>query len=401
MDKNTTNWKEFTLGNPQEDPPRRIEKKTRKRNHKLVWLLAVVAGLVTVVAVAMIWDRSSFDGLRRSVIYARADKDESGCALLYEYESDATSSFATLGGSLLCVNQSNMKLIDERGQTIVDETLHFSKAALVDNGDCAVVYDVGGKSIYVLSDKGIVRQMESRGEILAITINQQNQMAVTANLTGYKAGVCVYDEAGELIFEYDSSERFCMTAAMSGDGKYLGVVTMGRENNSFSSYLVIYRTTSDVPVTTCKLSDSVIYELDWVDGCFCAVGNGAMLFVKTNGTVTGNWSYGSDYLRRYSPGGGYAAVLLSHYRSGSQATLTLMGSDGLSLAAAVLDGEALSLSAAGRYVAVLYTDSLVIYDKALQVVARLDNISEARQVVMRSDGSAVLIGNTAARLYLP
>ena len=42
MDNNTNNWKEFTLGNPQEEKPRRVAKRRRR---PLLVLLAVAAVL--------------------------------------------------------------------------------------------------------------------------------------------------------------------------------------------------------------------------------------------------------------------------------------------------------------------------------------------------------------------
>ncbi len=58
---------------------------TRRR---LLWLGIVAAVLLAVVAVSLLWQRGTFDGLRRSVIYARAEKDENGCAQLYQYAAD-------------------------------------------------------------------------------------------------------------------------------------------------------------------------------------------------------------------------------------------------------------------------------------------------------------------------
>ena len=98
---------------------------------------------------------------------------------------------------------------------------------------------------------------------------------------------------------------------------------------------------------------------------------------------------------------GYAALLLGRYRNGTQHRIVTVGSDGSALAALDVDGEVLSISAAGRYVAVLFSDHMTIYDKTLTECARLDAVSEARQVLMRADGSAVLAGSTAASLYLP
>ena len=51
--------------------------------------------------------------------------------------------------------------------------------------------------------------------------------------------------------------------------------------------------------------------------------------------------------------------------------------------------------------AVLYSDELAIYDRNLEVCARLEDMSSAKLVLMRADGSAVLVGADAASLYLP
>ena len=59
------------------------------------------------------------------------------------------------------------------------------------------------------------------------------------------------------------------------------------------------------------------------------------------------------------------------------------------------------MSAAGKYIAVLYSDSLVLYTPQLQEYARLDATEYARSVIMREDGTAVLIGSSSAWLYVP
>ena len=85
----------------------------------------------------------------------------------------------------------------------------------------------------------------------------------------------------------------------------------------------------------------------------------------------------------------------------SQGRLVTVDSQGRELASLDIDEEVMSLSAAGKYVAVLYQDHLTIYDKDLQEYAVLKDVSAAGTVLMRSDGSAVLTGASAASLYLP
>lgn len=401
MDNNTNNWKEFTLGNPQEEPPKRVQQKKRDKK-KILWLILAVAAVVCIVAVVLLWDQSSFDGLRRSIIYAAAKKDENGCAELYQYAGDQTSQFAALDGSLVDLSANQLMLINEKGDTLVNESIRFTAPTLIGNESCAVAYDTGGTRLYVLGSKGILWTLESESEILAVTLNTNSYVTVVSNKSGYKAAVCVYSDTGEPVFEYDSADRFVMTAALSGDNRTLAAVTMGQDNGRFVSYLMLYRTNSKEPLKKLMISNGVVYDIGWVDGCFCVVAEDGLYFMETDGSPVGSYVFGNVYLRRccFSEND-YASILVSRYKSGSQCTALAVDAEGNELGCCEVDSEVLGFDSAGRYTAVLCADHLTIYDKEMQPVSQLPDISEAHQVLMRSDGSAVLAGSTTARLYLP
>ena len=66
-----------------------------------------------------------------------------------------------------------------------------------------------------------------------------------------------------------------------------------------------------------------------------------------------------------------------------------------------MEEQVLSLSAAGRYVALLTADRLDIYDQDLELYHTLEGTQSARKALQRSDGSVLLIGSDTARVYLP
>lgn len=399
MDNNTNNWKEFTLGNPQEEKPRRVAKRRRR---PLLVLLAVAAVLAGIVTAAVLLDRSGFDGLRRSIIYAKAVKDENGCAQLYRYNSDQSGHFASLDGSLVSVSMHQLTVLDEKNRTLYDESVKFQTPSLQSRGGRAVAYDVGGTEVYVLSDKGLVYKLDCAGEVLNASLNQKGWLTVVCGESGCKAAVRVYDAEGEAVFAFRSSDRFVMTAALSADSRTLAAVTMGQENGVFASYVVFYRVNSDKEAGKCTLRGSVVYDLTAAGSGFCAVTEEQLCFLSGDGVMTAAYDYGGDYLRRVSVSDdGYAAVLLGRYRTGTQHRIVTVNGEGKELAALEIDAEVASLSAAGRYVAVLTGEELVIYDKQLKPCAQLQEVSQAREVLMRSDGSAVLAGSMAASLYLP
>ena len=72
MKKDTQSIYDLPLGDLQEEQPRRLRQ--RKKPRKWLWLTLAVVVVLGIVAAALLWDANSFDGLRRSVIYARAEK---------------------------------------------------------------------------------------------------------------------------------------------------------------------------------------------------------------------------------------------------------------------------------------------------------------------------------------
>ena len=400
MKKDTQSIYDLPQGDLQEEQPRRLRQKKKPR--KWLWLTLIVLVVLGAVAAAVLWDANSFDGLRRSIIYARAEKDETGCAKLYYYENDATSRFAAIDGSLVTVAANQVRLLDERSQVLYQNSVRFLHPDLVSGGGVAVAYDIGGTVLYALDSKGLRWQQETEGELIAVTVNPHGYVTAVYNKSGAKAAVTVWDNNGAAVFTFQSAQRFVMTAALGQDDRTLAAVTMGQEDGKFQSFLVLYHTDSDKMVATTPVDGGVAYALETLQREFCAVTEQGLYLLDSGGELKASYSYGGQFLRRCVVGdGGWAALLLSRYKSGGYASLITVDGDGNELGGCDIDGEVLDISTAGRYVAVLFSDRLTIYDKYLTEVATLPDVSEVRAVLMRADGSAVRAGASGASLYLP
>lgn len=399
MDNNTNNWKTITLGNPQEEQPKRVEK---RRRSPWLTLSLLTLGAALIVTGVLMWDQSAFDGLRRNVVYLTANKDENGCARLYHYAVDVSSTYASLEGSLVNLSRNQLLLINESGYTVENRAVRFTDPALVQGSKRAVAYDIGGTELFVLGKKGVLWQLSGEDAILCATVNEQNYVTVVSGKSGYKASVTVYDGDGSAVFQYNSADRFVAAAALSRDSRYLMAVTLGQQEGSYASCAVIYRVNQEAPLFDGPICDGMVYDVGWVDGRFCAVAEDGLYFVDVSGAVTATYDYGGWVLRRCTlSDSGFAAVLLSRYATGSQYRLLTVSSAGDELGVADIDREITDMATAGRYTGVLCADALLLYDKTLTEVGRLDDVSDVRAVLMRSDGSAVLAGTTSASLYLP
>ena len=177
---------------------------------------------------------------------------------------------------------------------------------------------------------------------------------------------------------------------------------MGQSNNTFESALALYNKTGDEAFARCSLGNNAILDLSCSDGMFWALGETGLSVVSTDGTTNLTYDYGGAYLKDYSLGGdGYATLLLGKYRAGSSATLATVDAEGKTIASLELDDQTLDLSASGRYVAVLTVSTLTIYTRDLRPYALMDNTMGARNVVLRSDGTAYLTSGESAQLCIP
>lgn len=238
--KDSTDRMEFDRGNPQEEAPRRVQHRKRPEL-KPIWFAAVAVVLLAVVLIAALTDTTAFDGLRRSVTYARAKKDETGCAQLYHYAADRTSRFASLDGSLAIVTNSQLLVMQEDGQVVCNETVKWTSCTVTGTGSLAAAYDIGGSDVYILNAQGLVRKITCGGEIFSVSLTREGRLAVTLNERGYKAAVEVYDEDGVKEFAFHSADSFLMTSSVSRDGKEMAAVTMGQSQGSFTSSIVLYK----------------------------------------------------------------------------------------------------------------------------------------------------------------
>ena len=364
-------------GEEEEKKPR------RKLRGCLIFFLTLVA-VLGVVVFAAYRDGTGFDALRRYLNYGSVEK--AGGESVYDYDASASNRFAALGDRLVVLSDTRLCVLNDSG------------------GGKAVAYDVGGTVLYVVDQNGEVLSLTASEEepFISATLNGDGWLAVTAKLKGYKGCVRVYDSDMEETFLFRSSRRFVTDAWVAGKGSALAAVTLGQENGTFVSNVVLYHLTEEEPYGNYDVTDGLAAATGWVDGKLAVVSDTSLTFADTKGTVEATYSYSGAHLREYDLNGdGFAAVLLNRYQTGSVGRLVTVAADGTELGSLDVSEEIQDISACGKYLAVLYLDRLVIYNPALETYASLKGTESVRGVLMRSDGSALLLSSESAKLFLP
>ena len=185
-------------------------------------------------------------------------------------------------------------------------------------------------------------------------------------------------------------------------GKQMSCIALARIADYLDCSVDYLLGRTDNPAVNYDVTDGLVAAVGEQDGQLVTVSDTCLTYASPAGEVRATYSYAGSYLREYDlHGDGFTALLLNRYKSGGVGRLVTVDTDGQEIAALDVNEEILSISAAGRYLAVLYMDSVVIYTEELEIYAQLEGTDYARSVLMRQDGSALLLAAESAHLFLP
>ena len=371
---------------------------------RLLAFLVTLALLLGAVAAVVYRDRLNFDSIRRWFVYRSLEKSDSGQTESFQYDSAGKGGYSQVGDDLLVWSTAGVRLYSSGGVEYLNESLTLNRPVADTCGSAALIYDAGGNVLHTYEDRStsFVLNTEQGHEILSARMGPGGSFAVTTRESGYKGVVTVYSSGGHPVVGIRISTRFVTDGLLSDDGKTVAVITVGQNEDVFESGLDLYALDGDVPFASYSLGNNAILDLRADGSAFWALGESSLSVARADGSAAVHYDYAGRYLKDYAlDGDGFSALLLGKYRAGSGAALVTVGADGQELASLDLEDQVLDLDASGRYVAVLTAAGLTLYTKDLQLYDALENTMGARSVVLRSDGTAFLVGGETARLYIP
>ena len=371
----------------------------------LVTIALVFGGLFLVLN----RDIYNLDFVKRWLAYRHVETTETGEAVPFTHAGGDKGSLAYLDSGVLHTSTAGAHYYTLTGEKLAEEVLAMDNPILSTNTarTAGVAYDAGGQSLFLFRDGSEMLNLtlEENADLLSARVNEQGWLAVTAQESGFKGAVTIYDDKGRAILKIGLSSTFVVDAALSPDCKTVAVATMNQKGSSFSSQLLLYSVHSDAqePDRTVELGDMVVLDLEYEPDRIWVLGENQLAVVPQSSRKDPSFhSFGRAYLKGCHFGGdGFAMVLTGRYRSGSATDLQIIDSQGQVYAHQALEGQVLDFSAAGDYCTILSGSHLDIYSKRLAHYDSLDTTQGARYAVIAPDASVLMGNDQRAWLYLP
>ncbi len=375
-------------------------KKKRGLLRRMGTLALVLCAVLAVVVLTTMEDGRHFASLRRWLMYG----ESSGSRDVYVYAADPANRYGRVGDSLLVVSPNTAQMIDDDGAIAFEQRLNMSSPQLTVGARQAAVCDVGGDTLYLMDQSGVRRTMSTEKGLCyySARLNGSDYLAVTEQKSGYKATVSVYGSQGELKFHFDSYDNYISDAAVTEDCRSVVMVSLETQEGTFAARLLAYSLDTAEQIGSAVIRDGLALDIRCVKNRVLSLCDKRFVITSLDGETLLDRAYGNLYLHDYAlSGDGFCALLLGRYQAGNICTLTTYDLDGEELASLPLTEEVLDISAAGSYLAVLYGNSVVVYNKDLTEHARMEGTDYAGQVEMEDDGTVLLIAGASAWRFLP
>jgi len=381
-------------------------KKPKKPNIilRLLALLVTAALVLGALALVVYRDRFNLDALKRWLSYRDLETGETGEALPFTHAGGDKLSVAYLENGVLMSSASGAHYYSFSGEKYAEEVLAMENPVLSASAKTGVVYDAGGQSLFLFrgTEEVFSLTLDGGADLLSARVNDSGWLAVTAQQSGFKGAVTVYNNHGGEVIRISLSSTFVVDAALSPDCKTVAVVTMDQAGGVFRSKVLFYPVDRKEPQATVDLGSCAVLDLDYENGALWVLGEDRVLIADPKEGTVQTYSFGRSYLKGCDFGGdGFALLLLSRYRAGAADQALTILPDGTAGASLSLSSQVLSFDSAGSYCALLTGSDLTIYTRDLTPYADLSDTQAARHTALSPNGSALLADAQQAWLYLP
>ena len=325
------------------------------------------------------------------------------------FEAAAGNVYAGFDDGLLVGTETGLTLyaLDGEQKAFVQGSL--PTPVLRTGGEVSLVFSPGSSYAAAIGAGGdILLDGALSGALLDASVSFDGYSVRLTAESGSKAVAEVLNPKQEAIYRFSSRTRYLNACAVSEKGEWLAVASLEEERSIYRSAVVLLRT--DRPVADLEQEDSgavraelgnrVIYELRFLDEShLLAVTQDELVFLDLKGELLSTLPLEGERLVDYAVS--REGWLLLALEGGGAAKVLSLDASGNTLARLELAVRVRSVSAEGRYGAVLTEMELRILDSRLEEYDRSWDVLGATRVVVRADGTALLIAAGGTKLFIP
>lgn len=380
------------------------------RTFKIIVIVAIVLIAIGVAASLIFPKLFNTDSVVRFFRYMGL-KDRKNYGVI-SFDAGSANGYAAFGGGLLVSGEGGMIVYDLEGEQKAFVQASFPTPVLTFGEAMSFCFSPGSSYVAAVDESGGICLDEAlSGEVIDADVSNDGYTAYILSETGYKSVATVRNPKLDPTFRFSSRTRYLNACAVSEGGTYLALATLGEEDSVYRSSVTVLRTDealSDLDedgssAVRVDLGNQIILDLEFIDRShLCAIGQDNVTFFDVDGEISNSVALSGQTILDYEfSADGFMALVLEQNIAGSGTRLQILDHTGELLAETIPDGAIRDVSVKDRYVALLTDRELLILNRKLKTFYRTEELHDATNVLVRDDGTAFLLSNSSAHLYIP
>ncbi|MDR1438901.1 MAG: DUF5711 family protein, partial [Clostridiales bacterium] len=142
-------------------------------------------------------------------------------ALSIPYDSGEGTQFCLYRSYIAECSRDGFILLDKDGREVFKKNIDYAGPSMKKAGDYLLVYDIGGRSAFVMDGKSLKWEDSFASGIVNADVSEGGYVSVILGASGYRNSVRVFAPFGKKLFDWVVAEDYVVAAVVSPSGDEL------------------------------------------------------------------------------------------------------------------------------------------------------------------------------------
>lgn len=323
-----------------------------------------VIGLCALVLIAIMVIAAVLSSVSGGSVADIGGSSDNG-ALVYDVLPDSITDIEGYSSGLVMLTDTALVYLDSNGKNLSSNSHQYSQPVMVKGGSTVLLYDKGGASFRIEKNSKIYNTYTTANPITVATVDKKGNYAYVLNDDGgFQSHLYVYSYKGKKLFEWGSSQDYCISTALSDNGKNIAVSMLGVKNGEYVSKVIFFNFRSGEPVYTAEFPDCTVFRLEFLSGKNVAAftDNGIYVIDKSGATHKRMEYSPAEIMHSAVADKGLSAVALASHGNTKDSLLNVFDKRMNSSFILEYDSEIMNVRASDKYTAVLLGDRIETFN---------------------------------------
>ncbi len=204
---------------------------------------------------------------------------------------------APMGDLIALVSGGSFMVVNKNAENVLGESFMLSDPVICGNGDFCAAGDYGGKKARLYEKGKLLTEVETEGEIIAVTVNRSGSFAIAVKQVGYDAVITVYKKNGTPVYRYNIGNNSFIDMDLSPNNRLLLIAEANLQDGDTGSRVTVAEFNRSDSEIKFDVKSNLYLDVHFnKSGSFVCMGSTGVDIYRVDGTKTASIDYGGRNL---------------------------------------------------------------------------------------------------------